>query len=117
MLFRSKARSDIEGLPGVGQYIANAIELFAFGRSRPLIDVNMARVLERCFGKRTLADIRYDARLQRLASLIVHGSDSARLNWAILDLSAIVCKVRVPNCVVCPLKANCLTSQTKIKKA
>ncbi len=30
-------------------YIANAIELIGFGTPRPLLDVNMARVLERYF--------------------------------------------------------------------
>src|SRR5690606_31125965 len=37
-----KNRIKIESLPGVGQYIANAIELMVFRRPLPLLDVNMA---------------------------------------------------------------------------
>jgi A/G-specific adenine glycosylase len=42
-----RAREDIDKLPGAGQYVANSIELFVHGRPFPLLDVNMARVLER----------------------------------------------------------------------
>jgi adenine-specific DNA glycosylase len=45
----------IASLPGIGQYVANAVLLFAHGRSEPLLDANVARVLERHFGPRRLA--------------------------------------------------------------
>src|SRR5205823_13691377 len=76
-----RERVDIEKLPGVGQYIANAICLFAMKQAEPLLDVNMARVLERCFGPRRLADIRYDPHLQEVARLIVSGAHSVHVNW------------------------------------
>ena len=43
-------RRQIEALPAVGQYVASAVLLFAHGRPEPLLDANMARVLERLFG-------------------------------------------------------------------
>lgn len=46
-----KSRRKIEALPGVGQYIANAILMFCHGEPQPLLDTNMARVLERYFGE------------------------------------------------------------------
>lgn len=100
-------RSEIERLPGVGQYIANAIELVCSNTPAPLLDVNMARVLERYFGPRTMADIRYDPYLQRLAWRVVNCPESSSLNWAILDLAAEVCLPRAPKCCSCPLKAGC----------
>jgi adenine-specific DNA glycosylase len=42
-------RRQIEALPAVGQYVASAVLLFAHGRPEPLLDANMARVLERVF--------------------------------------------------------------------
>jgi A/G-specific adenine glycosylase len=78
-------REKIEEIPFVGQYIANAIELFVFNRPRPLLDVNMARVLEKRFGKRKLADIRYDPDLQKLAHKIVNHRKAKEINWGILD--------------------------------
>lgn len=51
------SRSELEQLPGVGQYIANAILLALYKQPEPLLDINVARVLERFFGPRKLADI------------------------------------------------------------
>ena len=62
---------EIGNLPGVGQYIRNAIMIFAQGKNFPLLDTNMSRVLERYFGPRMLADIRYDPYLQGLANEVV----------------------------------------------
>jgi A/G-specific adenine glycosylase len=102
-----KSIEEINALPGVGQYIANAICLFAHSQAAPLLDVNMARVLERCFGPRTFADIRYDPYLQKLAKQISAGAKSVQINWAILDLAAAICRSREPDCSSCPLKENC----------
>ncbi len=78
-------REEVDKIPFVGQYIGNAIEMFVFKRSRPLLDGNMARVLEKHFGKRKLADIRYDPYLQELSSEVVKHKKSKEINWAILD--------------------------------
>ncbi len=100
-------RLEIEALPGVGQYIANAILIFCHGDSQPLLDTNMARVLERFFGPRKLADIRYDPYLQGLAFRVVKGDDTISMNWALLDFAALICKQAVPLCASCPLAARC----------
>lgn len=100
-------RHEIERLPGVGQYIANAVELICYKSPAPLLDVNMSRVLERYFGPRMMADIRYDPYLQRLAWRVVNCPESTSLNWAILDLAAEVCLSRAPKCQNCPLKVGC----------
>lgn len=102
-----KDREAIEALPGIGQYIANAVLLFCHGQPQPLLDVNMARVLERVFGPRKLADIRYDPYLQELARTVVCCNSPAKLNWAILDLASIICRQNNPRCSQCPLKAIC----------
>jgi A/G-specific adenine glycosylase len=101
------SRHEVEALPGVGQYIASAIMIFSADQAEPLLDVNMARVLERVFGPRKLVDIRYDPYLQDLARRVVRSSESKRLNWAILDLAALVCTTRAPRCDRCPLKRSC----------
>tara|TARA_R110002124_G_scaffold215380_2_gene381328 strand:- start:12945 stop:13511 length:567 start_codon:yes stop_codon:yes gene_type:complete len=100
-------RSGIEDLPGVGQYIANAVELISSRSPAPLLDVNMSRVLERYFGPRKMADIRYDPYLQRLAWRVTNIEESISLNWAILDLAAKICSARRPKCKECPLKTGC----------
>lgn len=104
-------RATLEQIPFLGQYIANAIELIVFKRRKPLLDVNMARLLERYFSPRRLSDIRYDPFLQRLSHRVVDHVDSLRINWAILDFAALVCRPR-PNCQLCPLRKKCTYFRT-----
>lgn len=108
-------RKELEKIPFFGQYISNAIELIIFNRRMPLLDVNMARVVERLFRPRKLADIRYDPYLQQLAKRIVNHPKSKELNWAILDFAAIICKARVPLCEKCFLNTYC-NYYRKVKK-
>ncbi|WP_254368262.1 hypothetical protein [Paracoccus sp. Z118] len=99
-----------EGLavvPGVGQYVANAILLFQHRQPRPLLDVNMARVIERYVRPRRLADIRYDPWLQAAAHWLVRGDHPVLVNWATLDLANALCLSGTPRCGSCQLEARC----------
>lgn len=101
-------REELESLPGVGQYIANAVLLFIHGQARPLMDASMARLLRRFFGMAVLkVDIRYDGELHALANNILSKGDATWLNWGMLDIAAIYCKPKAPNCLACPLKQEC----------
>lgn len=102
-----KDRKELESIPFIGQYIANAVELVIFNEPSPLVDVNMARVLERFFGERKLADIRYDPYLQELSYKIVEHGSTKKINWAVLDFAAMVCKARNPLHQNCPLNKQC----------
>ncbi len=106
-------REELEAIPFMGQYIANAVELVIFNQPSPLVDVNMARVLERFFGPRKMADIRYDPGLQKLAYKIVDHESAKEINWAVLDFAAGVCKTR-PLCPVCPLLLLCYFGKKNI---
>jgi len=102
-----RRRADIDQLPGVGQYIGNAIELFCHEEARPLLDAGMARLLERFFHPRELIDIRYDPFLQQLAKRIVRCAKPRQLNWAMLDYAALVCTRTRPSCSSCVLSRRC----------
>jgi A/G-specific adenine glycosylase len=101
-------RGELESIPAVGQYIANAIMLLVHSDPQPLLDVNMARVLERYFGPRKLVDIRYDPYLQQLSREVLKGVDAKALNWAILDFASAYCRSSSPLCTKCALKRRCL---------
>jgi A/G-specific adenine glycosylase len=100
-------RHDLESIPFMGQYIANAVELVIFNQPSPLVDVNMARVVERFFGPRKMADIRYDPYLQELAYKIVNHVNAKYINWAIWDFAALVCQAKKPKCEICLLNSSC----------
>lgn len=102
-----QSRADLEKLPAVGQYVASAALLFYHAQPEPLLDSGMARVIERHFGPRTLADIRFDPYLQQLSRRLVRGQTAADMNWAVLDLAALVCKPTTPACDICPVEMSC----------
>ncbi len=102
-----KERNQVEEIPMMGQYITNAYELYVLKKKSPLLDVNMARLLERFFGERKLADIRYDPYLQTLAYRVVNIERSKELNWAILDYASLVCKKQKPKCFNCMITNKC----------
>lgn len=103
-----KDRKTLESLPGIGQYMANAILVLRFGIPQPFLDTNMARLLERFFGPRKLADIRDDPYLQKLAHRVVNHKRTVEINYAILDFGALICKSVNPKCDICPLAEKCL---------
>ncbi|WP_425078744.1 hypothetical protein [Ruegeria denitrificans] len=103
---------ELKDVPAVGQYVGNAILLFQHGQARPLIDVNMARVIERVLRPRKLADIRHDPWLQSAARWLVKGH-SIETNWATLDFASSVCRSNNPRCGNCILRTRCAYSRSK----
>jgi A/G-specific adenine glycosylase len=104
---------ELADVPGVGQYVANAILLFQYGEPRPLVDVNMARVIERYLRPRRLADIRHDPWLQAAAHWLVDCENPALVNWAVLDLGSARCLARSPRCERCELASWCNTGRIR----
>ncbi|MBS0647525.1 MAG: hypothetical protein JSR97_13190 [Verrucomicrobia bacterium] len=102
-----KERAELESIPFIGQYIANAVELIIYKQPSPLIDVNMSRLLEHYFGIRKMADIRYDPYLQKLSYKVVNHKKSKEINWAILDFAALICLRRNPKCNICIFSRKC----------
>lgn len=100
-------RDELEKLPGVGQYIANAVLALHCGQREPLIDNNMVRVLERFFGSRERSDFQNDPYVQHLAQRVVNHRYCRRVNFGILDLAWKTCRIRNPKCGCCPLRSRC----------
>lgn len=98
---------ELAEVSAVGQYVANAILLFHHGQRKPLLDVNMARLLERYVRPRKLADIRHDPWLQAAAHWLVRMGDPVETNWGALDYSSIVCVQRNPKCQECSQSNRC----------
>ena len=101
------SRNGLEKLPGIGQYIANVILVVLFKKRLPFLDVNMSRVLERFFGPREMADIRYDPFLQALSRKVVNVREALHANWTVLDFAAMICTKKAPKCQLCLLAERC----------
>jgi A/G-specific adenine glycosylase len=103
-------------LPGVGRYTAGAVASFAYERSAPAVDTNVARVLRRAFYPRTRPDVA-ERRVWQTAALIVpkQGKSAWAFNQAIMELGALVCTAREARCHVCPVRRVCRTGMQKCR--
>ena len=104
----------LQALPGIGRYSAGAIASLAFGKAAPIVDGNVARVLSRLAawegnpGKPLL-----EKKLWSRASELALASETpGRLNEALMELGALVCTPRNPDCAGCPLRRTCRARAT-----
>ena len=99
-------------LRGVGPYTAAAIASFAFDEQVAVLDGNVYRVLARAFG--VAADIAAPASrkvFQQLADALIPAEEPAAFNQAIMEFGATQCTPQKPNCLFCPLQADCYAFQ------
>ena len=100
-------------LPGIGDYTAAAIASITRGEKRAVLDGNVIRVLTRLFDDdRDTArpSVKSDLQAQAQALIETVGPQSAgTFNQALMELGAIVCTPRSPQCLVCQLTEFCIS--------
>lgn len=95
-------------LPGVGDYIRAAVMSIAFARPFAAVDGNVKRVLARAFGVEEAVDRPAGARaIQAYADLLLDRDDPGAFNQAVMELGALVCRPKDPDCPSCPLMERC----------
>jgi A/G-specific adenine glycosylase len=121
---------DVLALPGIGRYTAGAICSIAFNQPTPLLDGNVIRVLTRVFGiAENPKERKTNAQLWQLAEELVTHADKvaqasrlrgrarcplhfrnscSHLNQSLMELGALVCMPRNPQCLICPAKKLCV---------
>ncbi len=98
----------IRALPGVGRYTAGAVASFAFDLPEPLVDANVARVLARLLDLHTPIDSTAgQAALWSAAESLVPQKGARILNGALMELGALLCTPRAPQCLLCPIRPHC----------
>jgi len=99
--------SDLEKLPGVGQYIAGMVACLAYGVDSVVVDSNIIRVLSRVFDLPPTRDPRKDKDFTELLQDNFPRGRCRDFNLGLVDLGGLVCKPRNPNCCECPLSDIC----------
>jgi A/G-specific adenine glycosylase len=105
ILARDGWPDDLRTLPGVGRYTAAAVLAQADDVDVPAVDVNIRRVAQRVSG-RLLTDTEAEAATVTIGAPL-RGRD--RL-LALMDVGAMVCRPREPDCPQCPLRQRCATT-------
>jgi A/G-specific adenine glycosylase len=96
----------LRALPGIGAYTAAAIAAIAFGQRAVVIDGNIERVITRLG---TISTPLPQARSEISARLspMVPPDRPGDFAQALMDLGAGICTPRNPDCLLCPLRAEC----------
>ena len=100
---------ELKKLPGIGPYTAGAVSSIAFNKPVSLIDTNVDRVLGRFFIL-DRQDKDFEQILRANAQVLIENvpeKDIWAWNQAIMELGALVCKVKSVQCEDCPLMSSC----------
>ncbi len=112
-------------LPGIGRYTAGAIASIAFNQPKPILDGNVIRVLTRVFGISTdPREKQTNARLWQLAEELIthasrftlHASRCSHLNQSLMELGALICTPRSPQCEICPVRKLCVARKKNLQE-
>ena len=99
---------ELAKLPGIGPYTRGAILSFAYHKPYPAVDGNVYRVLSRLFALDIPIDTTRGQRLFfQLAERLVDPSAPSAFNQGLIELGALVCTPRKPQCLTCPLAELC----------
>ncbi|WP_440924136.1 A/G-specific adenine glycosylase [Candidatus Pelagibacter sp.] len=103
---------DLISLPGIGNYTANAILAIAFNKSYIPLDGNIERVLKRYLYLKKDKEIQKDNLIEKksIFGISLRASDYAQ---ALMELGAMICKPKNPECSGCPISKNCKSYKKK----
>ena len=117
---------DVLALPGIGRYTAGAICSIAFNQPTPILDGNVIRVLTRIFGiAENPKEKKTNVQLWKLAEELVSEAKAqssqknsrSHLNQSLMELGALVCTPRNPQCGICPVKKLCVAfKENRVEK-
>ena len=99
---------DVLSLKGVGDYTAAAICSFSYNQAYPVVDGNVYRVISRYLNIETAIDSTEGKKIfKEAASELLDDKNPADHNQAIMELGALVCKPKSPDCEKCPVHEGC----------
>lgn len=97
-------------LKGVGDYTASAICSIAYNLPHAVVDGNVYRVLSRYLKIDTAIDsTKGKKEFKQAAGELLDANNPGDHNQALMELGALICTPRKPNCENCPLKDSCLS--------
>lgn len=95
---------ELRSIRGVGDYLAEAVLCFGFGRRAVLVDTTTTRICNRVSGREVRQ--RYQLRLDLHQLAGTPGPDQ-KFNRALLDLGESLCRPGTPLCGECPVRDLC----------
>lgn len=103
----------LRSLPGVGAYTAAAICSFAYRQRHVVVDTNVRRLLTRVAVGLAYPAPTPTAAETELAEAFLPRTRERAATWAVasMELGALICTARSPQCTVCPVRNDCAWRQ------
>ena len=100
---------ELVALPGIGDYTASAVVSFAFGGRATVLDTNVRRLIARAESGIANCPTSVTRAERVVADALVPDEDARAAKWAVasMELGALVCTARSPQCEVCPIRDSC----------
>ena len=100
---------ELVALPGIGDYTASAVVSFAFGGRATVLDTNVRRLIARAESGIANCPTSVTRAERVVADALVPDEDVRAAKWAVasMELGALVCTARYPQCEVCPIRDGC----------
>ncbi|GAB7031845.1 A/G-specific adenine glycosylase [Streptomyces sp. NPDC021749] len=104
-----REHAQLLALPGVGEYTAAAVASFAYGQRHAVLDTNVRRVFARAVAGRQFPPNATTAAERKLARQLLPEDEGLAARWAAatMELGALLCTARAPECHRCPIAAQC----------
>src|SRR6202008_2891700 len=92
----------------IGEYRGAAISSFAANEAKAVVDGNVYRVLARYFGiDEPINSPKGKKLFQAIADEVLNKKNAGLHNQAMMELGAILCKPKSPDCEICPVREGC----------
>jgi A/G-specific adenine glycosylase len=99
---------DLLSLPGIGRSTAGSILSFAYNKEAPILDGNAKRVISRLFAvSDNPAKGKTEHLLWKISESLIPKGNASFFNQGLMDLGAMICTPKEPQCSKCPLREFC----------
>jgi A/G-specific adenine glycosylase len=107
---------DVLNLPGIGRYTAGAILSISTGQRLPVVEANTVRLYSRLIAlRRPPAESASNRLLWNVAESLLPRRDCGQFNQAAMELGALICTPRAPDCPSCPLVSLCAAREADLQ--
>ncbi len=106
-----RGEAELRALPGIGAYTAAAVAAIAYDAKAAPVDGNIARILARLHALETpIARARRE--IGAAAVALTPAKRAGDFAQALMDIGALICRPRNPDCPACPLSGTCAAART-----
>ncbi len=104
-----REHAELLALPGIGEYTAAAVASFAYGQRHIVLDTNVRRVFARLVTGVEYPPNATTAAERRTATALLPLDEGTAARWAAatMELGALLCTARSPQCGACPVASRC----------